>query len=111
MAELLTVMDCVCFFFQASYILPRFADALELCNVSRKVLDPVDVRQVAAAQQGALLKWAWNGNWFSRAWLPNMGFVGTDSPHDPIGMQLEPQGWPLMVCAHLHTFAQSTARK
>ena len=90
----------------ATYILPRFADALELCNATRNatgeaspllrgVIDPRDVRLFAKEQETVVLAAAWNGAWFNRAWLPTTGFVGTNNRHDPIGIQLEPQGWPL----------------
>ena len=67
----------------ATYILPRFAQVLELAAAANATaaagvgLHPATVRVFAEAQVTALQASAWNGDFLSRAWLPRKGFVGT----------------------------------
>ena len=77
-----------------TFVLERFAQALELCKVDKGVLDVAEVRAFAAAQTAAVREYGWNGRWINRAWLPKKGFVGTTSDH--LGMTMEPQSWVLL---------------
>jgi hypothetical protein len=66
----------------ATYILPRFAQVLDLAATANATaaagvgLHPATVRAFAEAQVTALQASAWNGDFLSRAWLPRKGFVG-----------------------------------
>jgi hypothetical protein len=86
----------------AAYILPRFAQVLDLAveanatSASQIGLDSATVRAFAASQRVALQNFAWNGDFLNRAWLPHKGFVGTNAKGDSLGMTLEPQAWALL---------------
>ena len=80
----------------ATHILDRLASALEMAAVDPATIDPAEVRQFAKGQQEALLQHAWNGDWLDRAWLPNKGFIGTNTRGDALGLTLEPQPWILL---------------
>ena len=79
-----------------TFVLERFAQALELCKVDKGVLDVAEVRAFAAAQTAAVREYGWNGQWVNRAWLPHKGFVGTNAKGDHLGMTMEPQSWVLL---------------
>ena len=79
-----------------TFVLERFAQALELCKVDKSVLDVAEVRAFAKAQTAAVRQYGWNGQWVNRAWLPQKGFVGTNAKGDHLGMTMEPQSWVLL---------------
>lgn len=74
-----------------SFIMERFAQALELCSVPVSLIDPAEVRRFGTEQTAAVREFGWNGRWVNRAWLPKKGFVGTDAKGDGLGITLEPQ--------------------
>ena len=79
-----------------AHVLERFAQALELCQVDKRVLNVGGVRAFAVAQKRAVLEYGWNGQFVNRAWLPKKGFVGTNGKGDRLGMTMEPQPWALL---------------
>ena len=81
------------------HILPRFAQVLDRgdsqCHCRCRGRAPAGFSGAfAERQRTSLQQFAWNGEFFSRAWLPHRGFVGTQN--DTLGMTLEPQGWAML---------------
>lgn len=91
----------------ASFVLPRFADVVELASQHAQqddILSPIirELRRFAVSQTTALRRHAWNGAWISRAWIPV-----NNSEQFPGGwactngfdnrLCLEPQPWALLA--------------
>eukprot|EP01046_Picozoa_sp_COSAG06_P035646 COSAG06_NODE_3850_length_4832_cov_3.273822_3_plen_137_part_00 len=88
----------------ASVVLKRWAEALNMIQrvPSSNKLPPTAVLKqaeesaltFATGQRDALQQNAWNGSWFSRAWVDEQeGWVGTTADGR---LELEPQSWAML---------------
>jgi hypothetical protein len=88
----------------ASRVFMRWAEALKMAQhapASSKLPPPSVLQRAeeaatafAAGQRTSLQQHAWNGSWFSRAWVDESeGWVGTTADDR---LALEPQGWAMV---------------
>lgn len=87
----------------ASRVFARWADALKMAQhvPSSNKLPPAAVlaraeaaaMKFATSQRNSLQRYAWNGSWFSRAWVDEQeGWVGSSDDR----LMLEPQSWAML---------------